>query len=399
MGPRWQLATWPVATCAALLAAQAQAVEIGDGVARLELLLQPTLALDEGDTSTGSGVGIDPYLGRTYLALSGQPAERLSFFAQLGVDDYGRDGDWSAGFALRDAWLEWEKGKRMQLVVGLMQPPWAVHAMLRDGTDLGVAAHRGLLPYPSGIAGRDAGLMVRGRILGQRLEYRVAGLAGVDVAQGHASTDYDGDGSPDAPPLSPDDIPRVTARLAWSFFDHQGAAGLDGFHQQGLVLAATEDGLRSTRKVLTAGLAIDHQQDALYVEERDHTGSVVGAHRADYTAITGDILADLPLRGGARSLNVLVAGFYYPLDEDHPAAGSGLLAQAGYRIGVLEPFGSYELMDADASSAHDWVAARLGLAWWLDGHTSNLKLEAGACRQGGGNDLLFEGRLQAQLMF
>jgi hypothetical protein len=381
------------------LAAPIDAATIADGRAELELLLQPALAVDEADSASSPGVGIDPYLEQASLTLSGQPADKLSFFARMGVEDFGRHGDWSADLSITDAWLEWERGKRLQLSAGLMRPPWAAHAMLRDGTRLGIADHGALIPYPNGIAGRDAGVMVRGRILGQRLEYRLAGLAGVDGAQGHDATDYDGDGSPDAPPLCPDDIPRVTARLAWSFFDHQGQAGLAGFHQQGLALDDSGDGLYSPRKVLTVGLGIDHQQDALYVEERDYTGAVSSARRADYTALAVDILADLPLRDGARSLNVLIAGFSYPLDEAHPAAGNGLLAVAGYRIGRIQPFGSYELKDADASSAHDWVAARLGLAYWLDGLSNNIKLEAGATRRGGGNDLLFEGRLRAQLMF
>jgi hypothetical protein len=388
-----------MAACAWAWAGSAQAIPIADGAAQLELLLQPVLALDEGESAQDPALGIDPYLGRARIALYGQPAEKLSFFAQLGVEDLGRDGDWSPGFAVRDAWIEWERGKRMQLSAGLLKAPWAAHAMMREGSQLGIAEHSALLPYPSGVAGRDAGVMLRGRILGQRLEYRLAGLAGVDSGQGHQAMDFDGDGQPDAPPLSPDDIPRVTARLAWSFMDHQGPAGLAGFHQRNLEFDSSPEGLRSARKVLTVGFAVDHQQDALYVEDRDLTGAVVGAHRADYTAITGDILADLPLRDGTRSLNVLVAGFYYPLDEGHPAAGNGLLAQAGYRVGRWQPYGSYELLDADLSTAHDRVAARLGLAWWIDGHRNNLKLEAGACRQGGGNDLLFEGRLQAQLWF
>jgi hypothetical protein len=396
---RQRAAARSVAICALLLAAPAHALEIAEGAADLELLIQPVLALDESEDSRSATIGIDPHLARSYIALSGQVAPKLSFFAQVGVDDLGLDGDWSQAFGLRDAWIEWERGKRFQLVAGLMQPPWAIHAMLRDGTRLGVSDHGALLPYPTGIAGRDVGVMARGRILGQRLEYRLAGLAGIEAGQGQAATDYDGDGSPDAAPLNPDDIPRVTARLAWSFFDHQGGAGLAGFHQQALVLEESAQGLLSTRKVLTVGAAIDHQQDALYVEQRDYTGSVEAATRVNYTAATVDLLADLPLRGGARSLNVLLAGTHTMFDSDHPAAGNGVLAIAGYRIGRLQPIGSYELFDAHASTSYDQVAARIGAAWYLQAHASKLQLELGASRQGGGNDLLFEGRLQAQLMF
>jgi len=387
---------WVVALCTWLIPTTASALPIGDKGAELGLLLQPVLAIDEADSGE---FGIDPHIGRAYLSLSGQPSDKVSFFAQLGVDDFGRDGAWDQGFGLRDAWVEFSPGPRLQLDAGLMQPPWAAHAMQRDGTRLGVSDHATLLPYPNGIAGRDVGLMARGSLLDQRLEYRVAGLAGVDEAMGHAATDYDGDGSPDAPPLAPDDIPRVTARLAWSFFEPSGGPGPDGFHQQGLVLEATPDGLRSTRKLLTVGAAIDHQQDALYVEQRDFTGSVSSATRADYTAATVDLLADLPLRSGARSLNVLIAGTLTMFDSDHPAAGNGVLAIAGYRVGRVQPIGSYELFDAHASSAYDRVAARIGAAYYIDAHTSKLTLELGACRDGGGNDLLFEGRLQAQLMF
>ena len=390
---------WLTVAWALTLSGSAAAVPIADTGAQLELLLQPSLAVDESASSAGSRFGIDPSLERAYLALSGQPTDQLSFFAQLGVDGFGRDGDWNQAFGLRDAWVEWAPGPRLQLDAGLMQPPWAIHAMLRDGTRLDANAHAVMLPYPNGIVGRDVGLMARGRILDQRLEYRLAGLAGVDRGMGHEDTDYDDDGNPDAPRLNPDDIPRVTARLAWSFFDPLGGVGPAGFHTQGLALEATPDGLRSTRKLLSVGAAIDHQQDALYVEHRDYTGSVDAAYRVDYTAATLDLLADLPLRGGARSLNVLVAGTHTMFDSDHPAAGNGVLAIAGYRIGRFQPLGSYELFDAHASSAYDHVAARLGTAVYLDGHRSKLALELGVCRDGGGNDLLFEGRVQAQLFF
>ncbi len=398
MGPARRPSPLWLAVGCALLPARVLAVPVADTL-HLELLVQPRLAVDESDDGVSAPLGIDPHLGRLGLALWGQPTEQLSFFAQLGVEDFGRDGDWSQGFGLRDAWVEWAPGPRLQLDAGLMQPPWAVHAMLRDGTQLGISDHSASLPYPTGIAGRDVGVMLRGRILGQRLEYRLAGLAGIETAQDHAATDYDGDGSPDAPPLNPDDIPRVTARLAWSFFEPQGGPGPAGFFQQGLALEPGSDGPHSSRKVLTAGLAIDHQQDALYVEQRDFTGSIASATRADYTALSADLLADLPLRDGDRSLNVLLAGVHTMFDEDHPAAGNGVLAVAGYRVGRWQPLGSYELFDAHASSAHDRVSARLGTALWLDAHHTNLKIEAGACRQGGGNDLLFEGRLQAQLWF
>jgi hypothetical protein len=145
-------------------------------------------------------------------------------------------------------------------------------------------------------------------------------------------------------------------------------------------------------------VGIDHQQDALYVEHRDHTGSVASATRADYTAVVTDLLVDWPLRDGAHSLNVLLARTWMLMDEQHPAAGQGLLASAGYRIGSLQPTGSYELIDADAASAYDRAAARLGLVWWFDAGT-RLQVEAGSLRVGGGNEQLFEGRLQAQLRF
>ena len=84
---------------------RASALPVGD-VAELELLIQPMLALDQRDTASGDSVGIDPYLGAATLTLSGQPTQQLSFFAQTGVQDFGLDGDWSGGLALRLDWIE-----------------------------------------------------------------------------------------------------------------------------------------------------------------------------------------------------------------------------------------------------------------------------------------------------
>ncbi len=377
-----------------------RAVElVDDGTLDLELLVQTTIRVEEGQASDSHTLGIDPYLERAWLALSGRPTPRLSFFVQAGVDDVGLDGDWTPAFEPRDAWIEWTLGSRLQLDAGLMRPPWAVHTMLLEATRVGISSHDGLVRYPTGVDGRDVGLQARGRLLEDRLEYRLAGFAGVQVGRGHESTDYDGNGTTDAPPLNPDDLPRVTARLAWSFFDPLGSAGPAGFRVAAQQLEQGERGLTTQRRVLTVGIAADHQQDALYVEERDYTGAVASARRADYTALTADLLADLPLADGQRSLSVLVAGFYFPLDEGHPAAGQGLLAEVGYRIGRLQPYAFYELQDADLSSADDWIAARAGLAWWAQGITANLRLDAGAWRRGGGNDRVFTSSMRAQLYF
>jgi hypothetical protein len=382
---------------ALLLAPAAHAFPVGESSA-LGILLQPQLALDQAEEADGGGLGIDPHLHRITLSFEGSPSDKLSYYTQVGLEELGLNGDWSTPVSVQDAWLEWSPGPRLQVDAGLMRPPWAVLGLLRDGSSICVNEHQALLPYPAGSYGRDVGLQARGRILNGRLEYRVAGLAGVERAQGLEATDYDGDGTPDAPELNPDDIPRVTARLAWSFFDQLGGRGPDGYHTEGLVLEETDLGLRSPRKLLSAGVGIDHQQDALYVEHRDHTGSVASATRADYTAVVTDLLVDWPLRDGAHSLNVLLARTWMLMDEQHPAAGQGLLASAGYRIGSLQPTGSYELMDADAASAYDRAAARLGLVWWFDAGT-RLQVEAGSLRVGGGNEQLFEGRLQAQLRF
>ncbi len=398
--PRW---SWLTSACTALVLASGPVygVELSEqGALELELLIQTTLSVDEAEQGEAQAISIDPHLERAWFALSGQPAERLSFFVQAGVDELGLAGDWTPSLELRDAWIEWSLGERLQLDAGLLRPPWAAHALLLEATRVGIAGHEALLPYPTGVAGRDVGLQARGRLFGQRLEYRLAGLAGVEAGQGHADTDYDGDGLPDAPVLNPDDLPRVTARLAWSFFEPLGGAGLDGYRIATQQLPADSQGpLLSQRRVLTVGVAVDHQQDALYVEERDYTGGVSSARRADYTALTADLLADLPLAGGKRSLAVLVAGFHYPLDEGHPASGQGILAEVGYRIGRFQPLASYELLDADLSSAHDRTSMRGGLAWWARGSAANLRLEAGAWRQGGGNELLFTSSLRAQLYF
>jgi len=377
------------------LAPAAQALPLGpDGAVDLTLLVVPRLDLAPLEQG-----GTDPYLDRASFGLEGRHSERLAFQLLLGVDDLGRGGDWSADLALREAWAEWAVDERLQLDAGLFTPPWSLPALLRDEGRIGVSDHGVLVASPAGRSGRDAGLQVRGRLFHRRLEYRLAGLAGVETGQGLDETDYDGDGAPDAPALSPDDLPRVAARLCWSFFDPLGDPGPAGMHPRQVALGGRDGSVAATRKVLTVGLGIDHQQDALYVEERDYGGEVVSARRADWTALTGDLLVDLPLAGDRRSLHALVAGFWYPLDERHPDAGQGLLAEAGYRLGRWEPTATYELRDAGPSDTRDWVSGRIGLCLWLPEHAVALRLEAGAWRAGGGQALSPAGQIQAELAF
>lgn len=377
-----------------LLAPAAWSVPLdSEGKLQASVLLQPRLELGFGDPPS-----LDPSLQRAWLGFAGQPTEQLSFSVVAGVEDFGRAGVWSADLRLREGWLEWNFGERLQVDAGLMVPPWAIHTLLREESRLAPGDHSGLFSFPNGTAGRDVGLQARGRLFNRHLEYRFAGLGGVGTGQGLAETDYDNDGVPDADPLSPDDLPRVTARLAWSFFTPLGGAGAQGFRPQEVVLQAREGAVISQRKVVTASVAIDHQQDSLYVEHRDHTGAVVSARRADYTALAGDILVEMPMRGGQRSLHALVAGFWYPLDEQHPQAGQSVLAEGGWRFGRVEPIGSYELHDAQ-NDLYNWMSWRLGLALWLPERGAALRLAGGASRQGGGRDLFGSAQLQAQLAF
>jgi len=70
-----------------------RAVElVDDGTLDLELLVQTTIRVEEGQASDSHTLGIDPYLERAWLALSGRPTPRLSFFVQAGVDGLGRPG-------------------------------------------------------------------------------------------------------------------------------------------------------------------------------------------------------------------------------------------------------------------------------------------------------------------
>jgi hypothetical protein len=104
------------------------------------------------------------------------------------------------------------------------------------------------------------------------------------------------------------------------------------------------------------------------------------------------------MRDGRRSLHALVAGSWFPFDEQHPQAGPSILGEGGWRFGRWEPFGSYELHDAP-DDAWDWMSWHLGLALWLPERASALKIAGGAWRVGGGRDLDGCAQLQAQFAF
>ncbi len=363
------------------------------------LLLQPSFRFQQDGASKDSSWSSDPYLRRTQLQLSGQLQGKLHFLAEAAIIDQGLDGDWSAALAMQDAIGEIALGVRLQLDVGLLLPPGARQRMQHPGSLLMADFHQAWAAAPAGRQGRDVGVMARGELFERRLEYRLSGTAGADFGQGLEETDFDGDGSPDAGPINPDDLPRVALRLAWNFFDPQGGAGAAGYFYRGTDLRMEDGLLVHGRKTLSVGLAVDHQQDALYIYGLDLTGAATSAERSDYTAFVADIYADLPGERGARALTVQAAALRHFFGQGHPDSGTGLYGEVGYRIGPISPVASYELFDASGGSVRDYSAARGGLNWWFLGHGASLKLELGASRSGGGEDRQLGGQLRTQVLF
>lgn len=404
--------TW---TCAALLLvvgllcgpARAVGVKIGDDRtwAKLGLLLQGWAAFTDEGAPDAKSLDTDFYLRRLRFLLWGQLHEKVNFFVETDNPNFGKHGDFSSRMFVQDAWVELNLMPALQIDAGMLLVPFSHHGMQGAISLHSLDYHSSLIRYPVGShkVWRDYGVMVRGMVFDDMLEYRLAVLNGV-----HGSGDD---------PRNPFDLPRLAGRVTWNFFAAEGGAGLGGFFYDGLYLNSTEKGVVSTRKILSLGFSADWQPD-LNVTLRQTTGVV--ADRDDYLALAADVFFDLPLdddrllglagqvdfyyydHGDRRLYSDGTPRSFYGTDAAYASSytGAGIASEIGLRYDAWEVLAALDWFEAREAegNAGDLLSAYGGVNWWWLAHATSIKLQAGATKRDGG-DWGFSAQLQAQLLF
>jgi hypothetical protein len=368
--------------------------ESDNATMKLGFLLQPQLHLTQHGT-TEDGFGIDPYIRRARILMYGRVGDNVNFFAETDNPNFGKNGDWTGRTFIQDAFVEFNLGAPLKIDVGMLLMPFA-HQSFQSATSLLTMDYHGsMIKYSSGFIWRDAGIMFRGSLADDKLDYRLAITNGVENAYGSYMAD-DGTGTGNmietlyADALNPSDLPRVAARVNFNVFDSEDGAGAAGFFYDGIYLAENDNGkLISSKKVLSFGAAVDYQGNAVYDADGDTT---------QWMGVAADAFWDLPMGDKKHSLNGQVDFFMYNMGEGHALNGKGIMGDLGYRVHRVQPLVTVEWFDWDESDTADWMSVYGGVNWWYMGHTANVKFQAGGTKVGEG-DFGISAALQSQLAF
>ncbi|MFH1468260.1 MAG: porin [Pseudomonadota bacterium] len=370
--------------------------EKGDANLKLGFLLQPQLILSQHGT-TEDGIGIDPFIRRARIMMAGKYNDSVNFFVETDNPNFGKNGDWSGDTFIQDGFVEFNLGKPLRIDAGMLLIHFS-HQSFQSATSLlGMDYHGGALKYSSGKVWRDAGVMFRGQLANDKVDYHLSITNGVENVQDFYQAEVD-DGAgnitlvdtPYDEAINPSDLPRIVARVNVNVFDSEDGPGAGGYFYDGIYLGENDNGkLISTKKILSIGAAVDYQGKAV----RN------GEDLAAWMGIAGDVFWDLPMGDKKHSLNGQIDFYNYNLGEKNAANGMGLTGVVGYRIPGVPPLVFVDWWKyAEGDGSADWMSIGGGVNWWYFGHTANLKAQIGATEVGGGDFSVAAG-LQSQLAF
>jgi hypothetical protein len=307
----------------------------------------------------GPSIKTDFYLRRVRLLFSGQVAPNVNFFIGTLNADMGKNGDMSSRTLIADAWMEFVIADYLKINAGLLKLPFSRH-MQQTGAKLhGLDFHGSYLSRYGGIGHRDMGVMARGLLSNNKIDYRIALLDGREYAPGNPATNKN-------------DSPRLVGRVGYNVFDAE-----PGYFWAGTYLG--------TRKILTFGASFDIQPG---VGGKDGDGL--------YSAIALDAFADIPMgkNGVVGTLNFFSFGAGGAVPK-----GSGLWADFGYRFDKIEPLIALELYSPSEGDAGKRLAFLGGLNWWIHGHNANIKFQFGTEKLNGADGWTNTAIVQGQLFF
>lgn len=323
------------------LGAQGYKVEGPQGNLKFGLLFQPQFESAGDKTKDGSTQNL--FMRRFRFLASGTIGDNLEFFFETDSPNLGKADTTGArstsSLILQDAFISWKINKDTRLDAGLILVPLAHHSV-QGATTLLTWDYSAYTFMQSGLlgnnAGRDTGMMLRGTAF-KHLEYRVGAF------QGKRTAPVDGAANPENNRLASRNALRVAGRAQWNFFDNEG----------GIFLGGTYLG---SKRILSIGVGHDRQDE--------------------YRATAFDVFLDWPLG----SDGITFQADHYDWDGGTWIAlpkQKALFVEGAYRFGTrFSPLVRYESRKPDKATVAVPEESRIGagLAWWIKGHTSNLKL-------------------------
>ena len=428
---RWHILTGAMVLAVCLFTAGTAnaAYQVGEGDTYLKIggLLQTWLTMTEDAAPTGDDWAAEFYIRRMRLMFYGQVTDKVNFFIETDSPNFGKGGNLDVSVFIQDAYVELNLHPMFQMDFGMILLPFSHHGMQGATSLFGLDYHSALIKYPAGSTKvwRDFGVMFRG-LLSKWLEYRLGVFRGAWRNAGDVErTSADGTYSYMEPedPRNDKTIPRLTGRLTLNIFEPEGGAGVGGMFYDGLYLSKTDDGIVSTKKVLSIGASIDWQKDQNITFDPVPGAPAAGAptpvrgvdETSDYVGVAGDVFLDLPLgQRKVMSLNGQVNFYYYNYGDRSDGdtywdasgnksayTGLGIMSEIGFRYQAFQPlflFDWYNSTKAADDDTGDYMGIFGGFNYWMLGHSVSFKAQFGADKSSGG-DFGMAAKIQSQLLF
>jgi len=305
-----------------LAATAGPTIEFGDqGSVTFTYALQGWLQHKSFTTATDSGDSNDAFLRRNRLTFSGQYNDYVGFYAQLEAGNDSKIGADNKSVYYRDAYVTLDYRDDLRFIVGRFKNTFSRENLEACLEPLTLDRADTLAYTPFG-GSRDTGIAVWGNLMDARLQYRLM------VADGREDS------------ATPEDNPRVTARVHYSFWEPEFNYGYLGTYL-------------GTQKVLTVGAGYDMQNSVAYSNYPSRSGI------KDYNAWTVDAFMEYPTTSGVYTFSA--AAFEYdtggafnatpdpalPVNSDL----KGYYVKAGYMLpnkvgmGRLQFFARHENLD------------------------------------------------------
>lgn len=345
-----------IASALPLSATAGPTIEFGEqGSLTFTYALQGWLRESSYTSSTDNSSSSDAFLRRNRLTFSGQYNDYVGFYAQLEAGNDDKLGNDDKSVYYRDAYVTLDYRDEVRFIVGRFKNTFSrenLEACLEPLT----LDRAEVLAYTPFAGTRDEGLAVWGNLLDAKFQYRFMladGREGVEV---------------------PEDNPRLTARVHYSFWEPEFNYGYLGTYL-------------GTQKVLTIGAAYDMQEGVAYANYPSRSDI------KDYDAWTVDAFMEYPTASGVYT----VSGAYFEYDTGGAFGMTpdptlpvnsdleGYYVKAGYMLpnkvgpGRLQFFARHETLDYGVKTGNveyydnDWNS--VGVNYYLDGQKLKVSFE------------------------
>lgn len=321
---------------------------------------------DDLDLAFASADKYDFSIQRIRFLLKGRINKHWRFFVGTLTNRYGANGDNDTNVFIADAWFEFFLNRQFRVNVGVLKTAFSRHALFAGAKLHGIDVHSFFIKRSVAdqqthvIPFRDMGIMIRGLLFDDRVDYRLSITDGLEPGGGA-------------------DNPRFVGRVGYNFFDAEPE-----FFLANSYLGA--------RKVLTVGFSYDIQAN---IGVPDTPLGVYDPNKDLYWALAADLHADIPF--GKQGIVAELAFYYYgaqivldpALKSATPAGhipqpkGWGLFGELGYRYTKYEPLVSMEYFapdNADGSDKGKRMTLMGGFNYWILGHRVNLKAQFGVSK-------------------